>query len=617
MKSNPSTDQIPSSPFNPASYQRFEIRFQTFTKHSDMTAISTETGHSEDTNPASEMENFNADFVALGLGGTNMMCLLWSVAMGRTCIGLEMRGDPFLLIHWNIRVDLYHQLGLIDDMMMERFGEHGVPRRANGKTFKLVDCFYSPETTSGYVVADEVIDGHDKVHHIAGTIEHIEFIDDRVGPDGQPKRQITVLPPPQIPSKPDPQGIRSSMIDVLEGPSTFQTEANNLLILLRRYLEGIQQMDEDQGVPPRVRLFTRHQVKEDDGFKHTEDGKISITAEEVEELDFKGKLTRVAAPGSKDITINAPDLCVIAQGFNSIDAKRLGFTQRDVRVDHHDGQGPVVAQADYLAGFIDVLVDGRLRRRIASAFDDSGNEFWVRQIAVGHEGDPQVGWVLVQVPDYLTFDPVAAGLVSHDVAHDSPKYFAAHQRLLTDFYMCEASKVLGVAENELRGVRMAYGPKLFSVVEKVGTDPRVATNVLVAGDSFGNGHFLTSGGAMTGMIGHSMAVKSYWEDVDNGMDEENAKNILAETIKQGTHDWLEQSAKEFSSFAPVNFGIERINTIASETSISVNDRAQAIDASRRKRHDVQVQDPCDWRRPAMRNGRVMTAGLKRLETTTG
>ena len=69
------------------------------------------------------------DFLALGLGGTNMMSMLWTVAMGRQAVGVEMRGDPFLGVHWNIREDFYHQLGLIDQMMLERYGEARLPRR--------------------------------------------------------------------------------------------------------------------------------------------------------------------------------------------------------------------------------------------------------------------------------------------------------------------------------------------------------------------------------------------------------------------------------------------------------------------------------------------------------
>eukprot|EP00567_Pseudictyota_dubia_P018074 CAMPEP_0197438106 /NCGR_PEP_ID=MMETSP1175-20131217/5191_1 /TAXON_ID=1003142 /ORGANISM="Triceratium dubium, Strain CCMP147" /LENGTH=608 /DNA_ID=CAMNT_0042967773 /DNA_START=30 /DNA_END=1856 /DNA_ORIENTATION=- len=553
--------------------------------------------------------SIDTDFLALGLGGTNMMMMLWSVAMGKRAAGVEMRGDPFLFIHWNIRVDLYHQLGLIDNMMMERYGEEGVPHRANGDIFSLADCFYSPKTTAGYVVGDEVISGYDKIHHLVGTIHHLEFIDDRYK-DGKPNRVVSTLPRPEPPEKPDPNAIRSSMREVLDGPSTFQSEANNILVLLRRYLEAIVAMDEESGREARVQLFTRHQVcSTDDGFVRKKDGRVAVNLEAVQELDFKGKLSRVPIPNSPRIKINAPELCVIAQGVNSQDAKRLGFTQMDVAVDHKDGRGPLVAQADYLAGFIDVLVDGRIRRRIASAFDEDGREYWVRQIAVGHEGDPQVGWLLVQVPDFMVFDPVKAGYVKEGVDKDSVEYFAAYQRLLYEFYIQECSKILEIPEDELKGVRMAYGPKLFSMVERIGHDPRVAPNVVVAGDSFGNGHFLTSGGAMAGMVGHSMGVLNFWKARDEGVSLEEAYKTLAENIKKGTKDWLEGSAKEFSQFTPVNFGIDRINAVAEDSHIDVDARAEHIDASRRMRHELSVQDPFDWRRPAIRNGKVYTADL--------
>ena len=66
---------------------------------------------------ANNGEMIAPDFLALGLGGTNMMAMLWTVAMGRQAVGVEMRGDPFLGVHWNIREAFYHQLGLIDQMM--------------------------------------------------------------------------------------------------------------------------------------------------------------------------------------------------------------------------------------------------------------------------------------------------------------------------------------------------------------------------------------------------------------------------------------------------------------------------------------------------------------------
>ena len=74
----------------------------------------------------------NPDFLALGLGGTSMMAMLWTVASGRRAVGVELRGDPFLGVHWNIREDLYHHLGLIDRMMLERYGEDRPAPRQHG-----------------------------------------------------------------------------------------------------------------------------------------------------------------------------------------------------------------------------------------------------------------------------------------------------------------------------------------------------------------------------------------------------------------------------------------------------------------------------------------------------
>lgn len=37
----------------------------------------------------------DADFVAIGLGGTNMLAMLWTIAMGRRAVGVDLRGDPF------------------------------------------------------------------------------------------------------------------------------------------------------------------------------------------------------------------------------------------------------------------------------------------------------------------------------------------------------------------------------------------------------------------------------------------------------------------------------------------------------------------------------------------
>ena len=547
------------------------------------------------------------DFLALGLGGTNMMSMLWTVAMGRQAVGVEMRGDPFLGVHWNIREDFYHQLGLIDQMMLERYGEARLPRRGDGRIFRLAECFYSQQTASGDIVADEIIDGYDTDQHIVGTIHHVEFIDDRWR-DGLPNRVITVLEPPRPPDRPDLGKIRTSMVDVLDGPSTFQAEAASIQKLLRRYLELIEQQDRETNRKPRVRLFTHHRVvpAEGDGFIHCPDGRKRIRIEALQEFDFKGLFVRVRVPGSEVIDLGVPELFMIAQGFNSTDAKRLGFEQHDVKVDHGDGHGPVVAQADFLAGLLDVLVGGRLRRRISSEFDQDGKEYWVRQIAVGHENDPEVGWVLVQVPDFKTFDPIESGLLPAGTDPDSPEFFATYQQLLYEYYIKQAADTLDIPRQELRKVQMIYGPTLFSLIERVGDDPLIAANGVVAGDSFGNGHFLTSGGAMTGMVGHSARVLEYWRSRDAGTSAADAIRRLVESIREDTHAWLQVSAKEYSQAAPVNFGAERIEEISKASGIDTSARASAIDAARRRRHALIPLDPSNWRRLFVRNGRVLS-----------
>ena len=247
------------------------------------------------------------DFVALGLGGTNMMCMLWSVAMGRTAVGVEMRGDPFLGVHWNIREDFYHQLGLIDQMMLERYGEVRLPRRGDGRLFRLAECFYSPETVAGDIVADEIIDGFDADQHIVGTIHHVEFIDDRWR-DGLPNRVITVLDPPTPPDHPDPHKIRTTMVEVLDGPSTFQAEAASIQKLLRRYLELIEQQDRETNSKPRVQLFTHHRVvpAEGEGFIHLPDGRMRIRIEALQEFDFKGQFVRIRSQAVRRLTWESP-----------------------------------------------------------------------------------------------------------------------------------------------------------------------------------------------------------------------------------------------------------------------------------------------------------------------
>jgi hypothetical protein len=51
----------------------------------------------------------------------------------------------------------------------------------------------------------------------------------------------------------------------------------------------------------------------------------------------------------------------------------------------------------------------------------------------GVENDPEVVWVLVQVPDFQTFDPIESGLLPAGTDRDSPEFFASYQQLIYDF----------------------------------------------------------------------------------------------------------------------------------------------------------------------------------------
>jgi hypothetical protein len=565
----------------------------------------------------------DADFVALGLGATSMMAMLWSVAMGRRAVGVELRGDPSLGVHWNIREDFYHHLGLIDQLMLSRYGEDRLPRWGNGEIFRLRETFYDPNTEPGDIYADEIISGFDPDSHVCGLIHHTEFIDDRYK-GGKPQRVVTIVEAPKPPTEHDPSRIGRDVVDVLDGPSTFQSGAAEVLIMLRRYLELIEEMDLAAGVQPRVRLFLSHRVvvgnegssdgflrwlRREDGFVSKPDGRKQILIEEVREFDYRGKFRRLRKPGTSVIDLGTPELFMIAEGFDSADADRLGFRQEEVEVDHHDGRGPTVAQADYLAGFLELYVGPRLRRRIASQFDREGNEYWVRQIAVGHEDDPEVGWLLVQVPDFKTFDPILAGLVPPGTSRKSNEYASAYQHLIRDYYLEQVALILEMPKADLEKVQAPYGPKLFSLVEKMGADALVAANGVVAGDSFGNGHFLTSGGAVTGMVGHSSRVYQYWCAREEGTETAVAIRQLADAIKNDTEGWLRVSAQEFSQAVPINFGQERIAQIERKTGRDSAERATTIDATRRRRHALVPLDTSDWRRLAVRSGRLHTQGL--------
>lgn len=553
----------------------------------------------------------DADFVAIGLGGTNMLAMLWAIAMGRRTVGVDNRGDPFLGVHWNIREDLYHQLGLIDTMMVSRYGPQRLPKRMDGSQLSLANTFYHPSTASRDVIPDAVIDGYDNDHHLTGRIQNIEFIDDR-WKQGEPHRTVTSVPPPLLPDKPDATKIRNDMEQVLDGPSTWQSGAFYIQLLLRRYLEQLEALDLDAKATPRCRLFTKHRiVQHETGLSKLPCGRISMMIEELTELQHHNVVTRIRTPGTPIIDLGVPELFSFATGINCEEAERLGFEQHDVLVDHGDGQGPKAAQADFIAAQIEVLVDGRLRRRIASEFDEDGNEYWVRQIAVGHEGDPRIAWLLVEVPEYMSFCPVERGVLSRTTDVGSPEYFAAYQSLLYNFYIEQAALILEIPAAELKCVSVVYGPKPFSLLERQGVDARVAANGVVAGDSFGNGHFLHSAGAMCGMIGHSWRFFQYWRDREQGKDQSLAIRDLAEKIKADTEALLQVSAKEFSQAVPINFGAERGGKVAAASGIAQEKRVK-VKTKRAKRWDQAPLNPTDWRRLFIKNGKIRSEKLPEI-----
>lgn len=417
-----------------------------------------------------------------------------------------------------------------------------------------------------------------------------------------------------MPTAPDASKIRTDMREVLDGPSTWQAAAFSIQLLLRRYLEQLEKIDLNAGRTPRCRLFSKHRVVQDgSGLVHLPCGRVQIRIEEVTEVQYHNDLQRIRTPGSDFIDLGVPELFSIATGINCREAEDLGFQQHDVEVDHGDGQGPKVAQADFVAGQFNILVDGRLRRRIASEFDHHGNETWVRQIAVGHEKDPRISWLIVEVPEHMSLCPAARGLVCPTASKDSAEYFAAYQLLLYDYYISQASLILEISPDELRRVAMVYGPKPFSLVERIGNDARVATNGVVAGDSFGNGHFLHSAGAMCGMLGHAYRFLEYWQRrAHDAHCPESSIRLLVDRIKADTEALLQVSAKEFSQAIPSNFGAERGSKVAAASGIAQDKRAK-VAAKRCMRWAQAPLNPTDWRRLFLRNGSTWSAKLPRID----
>ena len=568
------------------------------------------------------------DFLALGLGGMNMMSMLWSVAMGRRAVGVELRGDPVVAVmHWNIREDLYHHLALIDQLMAERYGEDRIPRRGDGTIFRLHECFYGHDPESaGDARADEVISGYIEDSHIAGVVDSVELIDDR-WVDGEPARSVTTLGPAKPSTEHDPSWIGRSMVDVLSERSAFQVGAQEVLILMRRYLQAMERMDLASGVEPRCRLFTYHRVvaperdrrswlshlfsgrqSEAHGFVDAPDGRKRIRIEAIREMEGKRSYRRVRRPGTEVIDLGIPELFSVAEGLDSSDAERLGFKSEAVTIDHHDGRGPVIAQADYLIGLMTMYIGNHCRRRITSEFDKEGNEYWVRQIAIGHEEDAEIGWIVAEVPDFRTFDPILAGVVPAGTDQGSAQFYAGYQHLLKEYYVEQVRVLTEIPRSEIVRISIASTPTLFSVVSRIGVDARVATNGVVAGDSFGNGSFLMSEGFNTGAIGHAARVLRYWQGRDTGCSAEESIRRLADGIKEDTQGWLQVTEAEF-----------RQPPLADHRDGKPRDRVaieKVLDATRRHRQSIAPVNHRDhWSRITLFVGRLHSHALAPLLPT--
>jgi EmrB/QacA subfamily drug resistance transporter len=556
------------------------------------------------------------DFLALGLSGTNMMAMLWSIAHGRRAVGVEMRGDPVAAqMHWNIREDVYHHLALIDRLMLERYGADRLPRLGDGSPFRLHECFFDPDPDSaGDARADEVLSGFIPDSHIAGIVTESVHIDDR-SVNGRPARTVNALGPARPPAGPSTENIGRPVAEVLAERSAFQVGAQELLFLMRRYLRALENLDLAAGLTPRCRIFTYHRVvvpgrrpskwgwlgrrftHEPDGFVTERDGRKRVRIEAVVELDGKRSYRRVRAPGTKVVDLGVPELFMIAEGLKSSDAARLGFQQKALTIDHMDGRGPVMAEADYLAGVMTIYADSQRRSRISTETDREGNEYWVRQAMIGHEEDAEVAWITVEVPDFRTFDPILAGIASPDAPIDSAEYFGGFQYLVQRYFLDHASVLTGLPRFEVARTSMAATPLMFTVRAQMGRDALIAPNGVVAGDSFGNGDFLTSGGVNVGVIGHAYRVRRYWQDRDRGVDPAAAIVTLAASIKRDTGDWLAQSVQQFRQPPAAQ--------PAAGVTPSGTTRQAAIEATRRLRRGVDpVAYNDQWSRLTLFVGRL-------------
>lgn len=389
------------------------------------------------------------DLVAVGLTGTGLMSMLWTLAMGRSVVGIDSGGSFGGPVVWRLPEDLYGRLGLIDQMMWDRYGPGGVPRRADGSVWRL----------------------EDSLRQIATVVEPTVVVDDR------PAR---------------------TQEDFAPGPLSLHVRALDLLGELRGYLGAIEKMDSG----PRVRLFTRHRLCADIGRIEGPDGVTSL---------------------------GEAGLIVVDQ-----DPEVVGFQSFPVLLDQGDGRGPVPARNHFVSCALDALELSSSRVRIASAFDEDHDEYWVRQVLRGN-------WLAVQVPEHLALDPVAEGMLSASARPGSAEYLDSCRHIVRGFFVAEAAQFLELPIDKVEQLVPPSGPRLHAVTARSGTDALVHENAVVAGDTFGTGHFIEGEDA----IGHGSRVLRYWRDRDDGVGAEKAVRSLADGIAEDTAAWIRTSLRHF------------------------------------------------------------------------
>src|SRR5690606_1535079 len=147
----------------------------------------------------------------------------------------------------------------------------------------------------------------------------------------------------------------------------------------------------------------------------------------------------------------------------------------------------------------------------------------------------------------------------------SEEYADAAQGMLYDYYIQNVAATIHADPADVARMRIAYGPALFTVSERLGDSATVARHGVVAGALMGNGHLLTSGGSMTGMIGHFQRFVKFWHALNEGADLDAARTDLEAGIRGDSQAWLHVSAKEFFDVSPINFGAERARAVSTES----------------------------------------------------